>query len=251
MSADSARGGSRLPWILLAIVIAAWVLSANWERFQPLRDQIVTTQNATSLRADVRNATDIADADKAAFERAFTDYNVGSVEPYGKTVSAVMATARAKVDEIDRRNASEAAARASKAAIRAKETLALENDLEIRPARYVLHRGSHTYGTVTVDAPSEDVSDIDFTITNRGAKTIRSFSASATLTNKGGEEIYAGTLADEVFLRPGAARNIQISHTPSVLDDDAARNVRPDEVVVKYTVTKIWYADGSTAQTGE
>jgi hypothetical protein len=237
MSAQSQPSTSgRLPWILLALVLIVW----GWQSFSPywfpLSERIVTTENYTALQSEVKNDTAMSDVDKSAFLSA-SSYEK-SIQPYGKTVGQVIEESRAK--DIAYKKASE-----EKALVK-KE---LTDDIEIRPYSLVVKKGRSEI-IPSMDEPWNDIDEIEFSIINKGPKTIKSFIANATLTNEGGDEIFSGQLSSADILAPGHRTIIHIDHKPIIYEGDHARATTIEKTIVHYSTTHIWYSDGSEAVEG-
>ena len=227
---------ANLPWILLAIVTALLVLTWSRNILVPLRSQVVSHDNVSSLRHEVQDDTSITDSDKAAFI-----YGLGGdgIQPYGKTVDAVISEASAK-------QAAEAAAAAAAVASAATAEHELAHDLTIQPSGFRVERGTNVIGGTSFDAKYKDVDHLVFLVRNAGSKTITAFQADASLTNLGGEKIFSGTLASSGSIPPGGTVSLVVDHTPDYFEADHARNASLSDVVVHYTTTRIDYADGTS-----
>jgi hypothetical protein len=202
-------------------------------------DETVTTNNQEQVAADVKNS-DLSDADKSEFAAAVTRSASGDYQIYGKSVHTVIGEQRA-FDVA-------AAAAASKAAkLRLANEAALNNDLLIEPISVHVERGSFGSGTFIMDAPYKDIDDITFQITNRGRKAIHAFASDALMTDKGGGQIFSGNLGDAAVLQPGSTVKIVVRHKPDAVYDEQvnARNVADADLLLHYTVTHIWYVDGT------
>src|SRR5271155_492042 len=178
-----------IPWILFALVAGAWAWQAWSPDLIPLRERIVTTGDAESLRVQVENDTSFTDEEKEAFANAVGLVN--GVQPYGKTV------ARLVDDELSKENANRAlATQAANAAETVKSELA--GDVQLKAIGLKVQRNQ--LPGVTFQDPYDDIDQIDLLAVNRGHKTIRSFIATATLTKNNGEDIYEGDVSADTIL---------------------------------------------------
>jgi hypothetical protein len=207
---------------------------------EDVRQEVYTTDDTAQIRSHVLNS-DLSDAEKKSFgqELAREGY-----QPYGKTVSAILADAQ-RDDAADRRAAAAAA----------EQTRELNNDLKIYPTSISIVKGGEDFGSYHVDNPHEDKDTFTFLIQNNGSKSIDSFSADATLTNEGGEVLYTGSLNDATILAPGAQEKLIITTTPTdfsaLPNPELVRQANIDNAVVHYTVQRIEYSDGSRVSRSE
>jgi hypothetical protein len=184
---------------------------------------------------------------RSAFEAAFR-YD-SDVQPYGKTVSQVIADGTKRVQAEDRATiaATDAAAKSAAAAELAKSELA--KDIEIRPSAFSIKRGVMMVGSTAMDAPYDDIDVLEFKVWNHGRKVIESFAADAVLSNQGGDEVFQGVLSAEEPIVPGTSITVHIDHKPFGLEGQRARATTIGKLIVRYRVTRIQYADGSEAST--
>jgi hypothetical protein len=146
--------GSRLPWILLALVITAW----GWQYFASSwsspNERVVTSENYSVLRSEVQNDTAMSDIDKRAFLSA-SGYEK-NIQPYGKTIGQVIKESKAK-DLADQQAAEEQT--------NAKRELA--NDIVIRPYSLTVKKGRSDI-VPSMDDPWKDIDEIEFSVVNKG-----------------------------------------------------------------------------------
>lgn len=188
-----------------------------------IHQRIVTTDNRTSLESAVRNDPGISDLDKNAFASGVTR---SGYQPYGKTVAAIISDQRAYESE------------------RAAKLHALDSDIEIRPSAINVSR-HESYG---ISDPYEDSDDLQFAVKNNGKKTIASFEATAALTNEGGDRLYSGTIEDASPLSSQSTEIVSITVTgmQPYVDARLIRATAVGSTLVRYTVNKIQYVDGTS-----
>ena len=214
---------------IVRLIIMTFSISVIVACSPALMDSTVTTENARSISDMVKNNTSLSDVNKQEFASAMKRIWSNGYQAYGKTVQHIIE------DQKQYEKEQEAIAHS------------LNNDIVIYPLSVTVKKGKNIIGSSVFDAPYEDIDELSFLIRNNGKKSIQSFDADATLSNKGNGIIFTGGVSDAEIIYPGKSIVVYIENKPNSLYDEGenARNTPVSQTIVSYKVTQITYTDGT------
>lgn len=204
-----------------------------------VRDEVVTTDNRATVSDRVRNDSELSDDDKRLFLAGA--WQRQSYIPYGKTVAQIIGDEQKAHDE-------DIAAEVVREQAAADKERRLKGDVALSLVSISVKRGSNDYGGAHVyDAPYEDMDTLAFVAQNRSDRAVKAFAADVEVTTKGGGQIFRGEVSAVDPLGRGLSSTIRVAHKPTLYPDEVtnARNTPTDQAIIRYSMTHIWYADGS------